>query len=694
MVAESPQSLGQTDGSVSSSAHPPTESPIALPRIGWVEITLVLSVPLAVGLAILGMTYTGAFDAVLMDPGELVTRGLPIARVIHDCAAAVTIGLLVLAAFALPGQKKVPGIVSYSQWTASRWAIRAGVIWILAGIAVLVFTAANAIGPVTASVFGSQFVFFATELELGQSLVASTLCVVIAVLAITFSKRLSWVGFAAAMSILALLPLSLSGHAAGSDEHANAVNSLAIHLVGVTVWVGGLVALILLRRRVGSALPTVVGRYSALAAWAFVAVALSGTINASLRLSSPADLLGGYGLLVLVKIVILVALGVAGALHRRRMIPTLVRNPDRSGPFVRLAVVEVVLMAAAIGVSVAVSRSAPPVSQAPLGGADARKGLLGFEFPEPVSPLRMLTAVHVDWLFLAIAVVLAGLYLAAVLRLKRRGDSWPMHRTVFWILGCVALVYVTSGGPGVYGAVHFSTHMIQHMGLMMFVPPLLVLGGPILLALRALPKRHDGSRGFREWILLIVHSRYLAVLSKPAVAGVIFAGSLVAFYYTPWFQYSLQTHQGHILMTVHFLASGYLFFWVLIGVDPGPSRPSYPLRIILLLATMAFHAFFGLAIMSGTEILAIDWWHALQYTDDAALLADQGVGGAVAWGAGELPVVLVALMVVRQWVVSDERTAKRLDRAAERDGDAELKAYNARLAKIGEHDDRTDAGRR
>ena len=62
---------------------------------------------------------------------------------------------------------------------------------------------------------------------------------------------------------------------------------------------------------------------------------------------------------------------------------------------------------------------------------------------------------------------------------------------------------------------------------------------------------------------------------------------------------------------------------MLIGVDPGPKRPPYPLRLILLLATLAFHAFFGLAIMSGTDVLAVDWWHALGDTDTAALLADQ-----------------------------------------------------------------------
>jgi cytochrome c oxidase assembly factor CtaG/putative copper export protein len=664
---------------------------VSLAHLGWIEAVLLLCIPGSIGLALAGMVYTGAFSNILMDPGPLTTRGLPVVRVVHDISASLTIGFLVLASVALPGQKNVAGVVSYTQWSATRWAARSAAVWAATAIAGLFLTASNAMGPVPSSVFTTQFVFFATELELGQSLVASIVCILIAFVTLLLSKRVSWVAFATVMSILALLPLSLSGHAAGSDEHGNAVNSLAIHLIGVTVWAGGLTALILLRRRLKTALPVVVARYSVLAGWAFVAVAVSGTINAMLRLASPSDLLGGYGLLILIKIVVLVLLGLAGIWHRRRIIPQLVRQPERGSLFARLATAEVVLMAVAMGVSVALSRSAPPVSQEPVGPGDTRRGLLGFPFPEPVDAWRMLTSIHVDWLFLSAGVILACLYIAAVLRLRRRGDAWPVMRTVSWLAGCVGLIYTTSGGPGVYGAVHFSTHMIQHMGLMMFVPPLLVLGGPILLALRTLPKRHDASRGPREWILIVVHSRYLRVLSYPAVAGVIFAGSLVVFYYTDWFQYSLQTHQGHILMCFHFLASGYLFFWVLIGVDPGPARPSYPLRLILLLATLAFHAFFGLAIMSASDVLAIDWWHALGYTDTAALLADQQVGGGIAWGAGELPVVLVALMVVRQWVVSDERTAKRTDRTAERDDDAELRAYNERLMKIDDRDRRAGA---
>lgn len=658
-----------------------------LPALRPAELVLLACLPLAVVVAIAGLALTGELaPRLLMDPGAAVRYGLPVARVVHDGAAALTIGLLVLAAGVLPGQGRVPGAVSYAQWTATRWATRAAAVWLAAAVAVIVLTTGNSVGMAPSDPgFWDQVAYYATGIELGQFLSVSALLVAAAFVVSAGAQRVGRVGAAAVLALAALLPVALSGHAAGSDEHLNAVNSLLVHLVAVTVWVGGLVGLVLLRPRVGRALPVVVARYSAVAAWCFAGAAFSGVVNASLRLGSPADLVTTpYGLLLTGKVVALVLLGLAGWAQRRRVVPRLA-EPGGGRAFARLAVGELVVMAATFGASVALSRSAPPVPQDPVT-YDVRHSLLGFAYPEPVSLARMITAVHPDWLFLGVTTGLAGLYVAGVVRLRRRGDRWPPGRTVMWLLGCLALAWATSGGAGVYGSVHFSTHMVQHMALMMFVPLPLALGAPVSLALRALPARRDHSRGPREWILVVVHSRYSRFLTRPPVAGLIFAGSLVAFYYTGWFEYALFEHPGHLLMQVHFLLSGYLFFWVILGVDPGPARAAYPVRLLVLLVTMAFHAFFGVAVMADQQVLAETWWTAMQYTDTQALLDDQAVGGSVAWGAGELPVVIAAIVVAVQWTRDDERTARRRDRQADRDGEAELAAYNARLAELARRD--------
>ena len=665
------------------------EAEVRLPQVSVVSIILVLCVPTAVVMSLLAMTFGGGFSTgtALYDPGVVVDKGLPIVRTVHDIFAAGTVGLLVLAAFILPGQTKVPGQIGRSQWRAVRWAAWAGAVWFVAGCVVIVLTGIQISGVAPGDpLFASAFSTFLFHVELGESLLVSAVSVLIATILALVAHKLTTVGIAAGFALFALLPLALSGHAAGSIEHANAVNSLAVHLVGVTIWVGGLAGLLLLRRTVKGGFATAVARYSTMAGWAFVAVAASGIINSALRLDSFAELLQPYGLLIVAKASILILLGIGGAFQRKLVIPGLRADPMNRRLFVRLAISEVVFMAVAIGISVGLAKSPPPVSQAPLTGDFAREGLLGFPYPPPVTFMRMFTVWHWDWVWLGLSVVLAGCYVWAWRTVRRRGDAWPIGRVIAWIAGCAVLVWTTNGGPAVYGLVHFSSHMVDHMALMMFVPPLLVLGGPVLLALRALPVRHDGSRGIREWLLVFTHSRFLGFLSKPVVAGVIFAGSLIVFYYSPAFYSSLSSHEWHVAMCIHFLLSGYLFFWVFIGVDPGPKRPAYPILFMVLLGTLAFHAFFGVSVMLSDSVLAIDWWHALGQTNNALLLTDQHTGGGIAWGASEIPMVLVALGVAFAWTRSDERTAKRLDRQADRDGDAELVAYNARLAKMRERD--------
>ena len=276
----------------------------------------------------------------------------------------------------------------------------------------------------------------------------------------------------------------------------------------------------------------------------------------------------------------------------------------------------------------------------------------------------------------------------ALQQLARRGDRWPVLRAVPFLLGLALLAYVTSGGLAAYDRVTFSAHMVGHMLLAMGVPPLLVLGAPATLALRVLPARTDGTRGAREWLLAVLHSPVLRVLSFPPVAAVVFAGSLIAFYYTGLFDLALTTHVGHELMSVHFLLAGYLFASVLIGVDPGPARPGYPLRLLLLFATMAFHAFFGIALLQGTTVLQKPFFAAVGRPWGAGLGADQLAGGGRAWALGEVPTLLIVLVLIMQWSGSDDREARRLDRAADRDGDAELVAYNAMLAGLADRDAR------
>ena len=185
----------------------------------------------------------------------------------------------------------------------------------------------------------------------------------------------------------------------------------------------------------------------------------------------------------------------------------------------------------------------------------------------------------------------------------------------------------------------------------------------------------------REWLLLATQSRLASFLTHPLVSGGLFAVSLWVFYYSPLFRWATEDHVGHTWMIVHFLGTGYLFAQTLVGIDHVPNRAAYPLRLILLLAVAAMHAFFGLSLVTGTGLLLPDWYGAMGRTWGATPLADQQAAGAIAWSVGEIPTVSLAILVAFLWSRSDARDAKRKDRAADRDGDAELKAYNEMLAK-------------
>jgi putative copper resistance protein D len=282
-----------------------------------------------------------------------------------------------------------------------------------------------------------------------------------------------------------------------------------------------------------------------------------------------------------------------------------------------------------------------------------------------------------------------GYYLAGVIRLRRDGASWPMGRTVSWLAGMAVIAFATSSGLGRYGRVLFSVHMVQHLLLMMLAPILLNLGAPVTLALRALPTGVTGTtRSARAWLLRLVNSRWLAFIGNPLVAWTLYSVSLYVLYLTPLFGWVLRNHLAHLAMMVHFLVVGYLFFWVLIGVDPGPKRPSHPARIILLFTASAVHTFFGIILMMSGSVIGDSYYSLLTRSWGASPLTDQHLGGGMAWSFGELPGVAVIAVLVFQWARTDERRARAKDARMDSGDDDEFDQYNAYLAGLATRDGR------
>ncbi|WEH43057.1 cytochrome c oxidase assembly protein [Streptomyces sp. NBC_01218] len=306
----------------------------------------------------------------------------------------------------------------------------------------------------------------------------------------------------------------------------------------------------------------------------------------------------------------------------------------------------------------------------------------GMDMDLPPFTLGRGLAFSADPVFLIGCLAALALYGWAVVRLRRRGDGWPVNRIVFFVVGVVSIALVMCTRLNDYGMVMFSVHMIQHMVISMLSPILLLLGAPVTLALRALPVAgRRGGKGPREVLLMLLQSRYMKMITHPAFTIPLFIASLYALYFTPLFDFLMGSTVGHLAMMVHFLAVGLVFFWPIMGIDPGPHRPGYVMRMLELFAGMPFHAFFGIALMMASQPMVETYKHPPASLGIDAL-SDQGWAGGIAWAFSEVPSVLVLIALVFQWYRSDQRLAKRSDRAADRDGDQELAAYNAYLASL------------
>lgn len=646
----------------------------------------VLGASLVIGILamVLALATSGALAPTLLaDPGAVVRWGRPVVEFVVELASALTIGALVLAAVVVP--RKREGHRSGDRpeaWTIARnVGACASVVWTIAVGFQLVFTYASVAGrSLGEETFGAELGIFLTQVELGQTLLwALALTALTSLLAVGAAGHVSTL-WASIGAFVALIPVAVTGHAAGAADHILAVGSMWLHLAGITVWIGGLAVLVAVAGPLGSDVGVCARRYSAIAAWAFAFVAISGLVNGYVRVGSLDGLATPYGTLLILKAVGTLLLGAAGWWHRSRTLPRL--STGRTWPFWRLVAGEILLAGGVMGIAVALSNTPPPVPQTPIEAPTPVEAITGYPVPDPPTVLGWFTEWR--WDVLVTTGVVSALVVVTrwYIRLRRRGDHWPILRVISLYAGLILIAWIGSGGPSVYGLILFSAHMVQHMVLVMLAPIFLVLGAPVTLALRALPSRHDGTLGPRELLLGLVHSRWAGFFAHPIVAAVNVVASMIIFYYSPLFEWSLSNHLTHLWMIVHFTLAGYLFVNVLIGIDPGPKRPGFPMRLVLLFGTMAFHAFFGLALTVGTQLLAASWFGGLGLPWGVDALRDQQEGGAFAWGFGEIPSLLLAVALGVAWIRDDAKVTRRLDRAADRSGDAELAAYNARLAAL------------
>ena len=555
----------------------------------------------------------------------------------------------------------IDGKVAETNFELRKLAAFTSLIWMISNAFFIVLTLANILNAGISEVLQPNILrSFILQIPLGQYLFTQLLLSILISLIVPRFNSIGTGTFLLLATLLAIVIPVFQSHSASSGSHSMAIGSLAIHVIALALWVGGVFALAFLTPESRA---HAVPRFSVLALWAAIAVVVSGSVNAFIRLDFKEAWTSSYAYLVIAKVFLTVGLIVIGYLHRKNLKKL---SEIKGSKFLQLILAEVVIMTVTLAIGSLLASSQPPVRESGLE-IDRALSIVGVKMPPAPNLSRILLGYEPDAFMIGLLIIAVALYVKGVMVLTKRGDKWPVGRTISFAIGISAVDFATSGGLGLYAHFSFSWHMVAHMTLGMIAPIAIVLGAPITLALRTLPQgRNPQERGVRGTLLSVLHSRYSSIIVNPVGALVIFVGSLFLLYFTSLFGTLMNTHAGHLFMNIHFLLAGFLFFHVIIGIDPNPKRPPFLVRIVTLLAAMSIHAFFSVALMSSSTLIDSGYFAALQTPWVGELLADQNKGGAIGWAMGEIPILIALIATFIMWTRDDAREARRIDRSVER----------------------------
>lgn len=318
-------------------------------------------------------------------------------------------------------------------------------------------------------------------------------------------------------------------------------------------------------------------------------------------------------------------------------------------------------LATAAAVSLAALAVAPVAAHGAVPGEppDAATLLLGWSF-EPVLVLPLLAAAVAWWRLLGAA--------------DRAHPDHPVPALRRWsfLAGLLAIAVALQSGIERYDTTLFSVHMVQHILLTLVAPPLLALGAPVTQLLRA---ASPATRA--RWILPVLRSRLVGVLSHPVVAWLVFVSVMWATHFSPLFDLSLEEPVVHDVEHVLYLGSAILFWWPAVALDPAPRRIGHPGRILYLFLQMPQNSFLAMAILFAQAPLYPHYVTlGSPYGIDA--LADQRLAAGLMWFVGDVIFLAALLAVLAGWMRSEDRGAA----AAERRADVERELIREREAAL------------
>ncbi len=297
----------------------------------------------------------------LPDAGAFTRVGLPVAQFVQELAGIAVVGTLFVAcltAIRNPEPTDTPNPAT-GRHHLRRMAVRWAWLWLASAAAWLLFMLSElAAVPVIEMLLRPELIraFIGTDRFL-----SGVVTLWVALLLVMFAERLPGAlgsGLLTLAAAGALLPSALTGHAA---HHDNAIVvssiSLGIHIVAASIWIGGLLALIVHLRTFPDQLRRATPLFSAVALVCVAAIGASGLIAGVLMLDDWVALwTTSRGHLILAKTAALGLLVLIGCLHRKRTLPA--ASSGRLWPLIKLGAVELSLMGATLAFAVLLSTTA------------------------------------------------------------------------------------------------------------------------------------------------------------------------------------------------------------------------------------------------------------------------------------------------------------------------------------------------
>ncbi len=358
-------------------------------------------------------------------------------------------------------------------------------------------------------------------------------------------------------------------------------------------------------------------------------------------------------MLVLVKTAALVGIGVLGAVQRRRAIRSLSDAPERRGAFWTLVLVELAVMGIASGFAAALGRTATPAGEVALSKTtNPTPAELLTDDPLPAAPgsWGWLTAWNIDLFWLLAAVLAAAAYTAGVVRLRRRGVSWPVRRSVAAAIAVVTLVLATSGSLHTYDRFLVSANVGAHVLLGLVVPALLWAAAPVQLIRSAVHPRDDGSTGVREWTGLLVDNGVVRYLAQPFPSFVLLAAVWWGLYATQVLRWSVSDPSGRTLVDVGLLLVGLSAVPTLLTPVAAGARAASTgaalVRIAGAVVVAAGTVSLGIAMQGPLGLLQASWFGAMGREWGPTPIDDQARAGVVLVVAGIALLVTVVVVTV------------------------------------------------